>query len=295
MTEQTVRRKPTPDSARPSELLQGRPQIVRDRLRRGVGASSGCVQGACRLASRSVATLTHLDFVDALRRETGQLSMLLATADPAAPVGSCPGWAVRDLVEHLGGVHRWSTQIVRTGERTPFPDEPVAGDLGRWFDDGAETLARTLAETDATRACWTMAPPRQVAFWSRRQAHEAMIHRWDLASAVGAPIDLDPDLAIDGIDEAVTMFFPRQIALARQAPLTDAVAIVEVGSGRRWVLEGDGTTTDHDAADVGATVSGDATPLLLLLWQRLDLEDSAVEVDGDRGAAGRVLGARLTP
>jgi uncharacterized protein (TIGR03083 family) len=242
-----------------------------------------------------VATLTHADFVEALRLEAGQLSKLLSEADVTAPVRSCPGWAVRDLVEHLGGVHRWSAQIVRTGERSPFPDEPVAGDLGRWFDDGAETLARTLAETDPTRACWTMAPPRQVAFWSRRQAHEAMIHRWDLASAVGALADLDPDLAVDGIDEAVTMFFPRQIALARQAPLTDAVALVEVSSGRRWVLEGDGTTTDHDAADVDATVRGEAVALLLLLWQRLDLAEAAVDVDGDRSAAGRVLRARLTP
>jgi uncharacterized protein (TIGR03083 family) len=242
-----------------------------------------------------VATLTHLDFVDALRQQAGQMSTLLAAADLAAPVRSCPGWQVRDLVDHLGGVHRWTTEIVRTGERSRFPDPPVGDDLLRWFDDGAETLAHTLAAADPARPCWTMGPPNEVGFWSRRQAQEAMIHRWDLATAIGAPADLSPGLATDGIDEAVSVFFPRQIKLARQAPLTDAVAIVEVGSGRRWVLEGDGATTNHETADVDATVSGDAVHLLLLVWQRVTLADSTVRVDGDAGAARRVLGARLTP
>jgi uncharacterized protein (TIGR03083 family) len=242
-----------------------------------------------------VATLTHLGYVDALRQEVGQMSALLAAADLAAPVRSCPGWQVRDLVEHLGGVHRWATEIVRTGERTRFPDSPGADDILGWFDDGAENLAGTLAETDPTRACWTMAPPDEVAFWSRRQAQEAMIHRWDLATAIGQAADLNPVLAIDGIDEVVFMLFPRQIKLGREAALTAAVAIIETGSGRRWVLAGDGTASNHDATDVDATISGDVGELLLLLWQRLDLADSAADVDGDLGAARRVLGAQLTP
>lgn len=242
-----------------------------------------------------MATWTHLDFVDALRREAREVGALLAAADLTAPVGSCPGWQVRDLVEHLGGVHRWATEIVRTRERAHFPDAPIGDEIVRWFDEGAEALARTLAETDPSRACWTMALPQVVGFWSRRQAHEAMIHRWDLATSVGARADLSPALATDGIDEAIVMFFPRQIALAREAPLTNTVAIVETESGKRRVLEGDGATTNHATADVDATVTGDAVQLLLLLWQRVDLADSAVQVDGNVSAARRVLGARLTP
>ena len=122
-----------------------------------------------------------------------------------------------------------------------------------------------------------------------------MIHRWDLATAAGAPADLDQALAADGIDEAVRMLFPRQVRLARQPPLTDSVAVLDLGSGRRWVLEGDGTTTNHDRDDADATVSGDAVRLLLLLWQRLDLADGPVHVAGDASATRRVLGARLTP
>jgi uncharacterized protein (TIGR03083 family) len=236
-----------------------------------------------------------VDFVEALRGEAGQVSALLADADLAAPVASCPGWQVRDLVGHLGGVHRWVTEIARTGENGDLPQPPADDELRTWFADGAGALARTLAETDPARACWTLARPHDVGFWSRRQAHETMIHRWDLATAVGTRADLDPELATDGIDEVVGMFFPRQVRLARQPPLADKVALVDAGADRRWVLEGDGTTTNHDTADVAATVTGDAVQLLLLLWQRVDLAATAVQVDGDAGAARRVLGARLTP
>ena len=89
----------------------------------------------------------------------------------------------------------------------------------RGSTDGAEALVRELAAAEPSRTCWTLAPPGDIRFWSRRQAHETMIHRWDLATAIGARADLDPALAVDGIDEAVTMFFPRQIALSD--PATD--------------------------------------------------------------------------
>jgi uncharacterized protein (TIGR03083 family) len=242
-----------------------------------------------------VTTWTHLGFVDALRHEAGGIGDLLSFADPATPVGSCPGWQVRDLIEHLGGVHRWTTEIVRTGERVRFPDTAAGDDLAKWFTGGAEALTRTLTDADPARPCWTLASPEQVGFWSRRQAHEAVIHRWDLATAIGASAALDPALAVDGIDEAVFMFFPRQIELGRQAPLTDAIALLDSGSGRRWVLAGDGASTDQEATDVTATVSDGAAQLLLLLWQRVDLAETAAHVDGDRAAAQRVLSAQLTP
>ena len=247
------------------------------------------------LAWRAVETFTHDDFVAGLDRDVRRITGLLGPADLGTEVRSCPGWRVRDLIEHLGGVHRWTTEIVRTRERASFPEPAIDHNLGEWFAEGAQTLIRALTNTDPNLPCWTMAQPETVGFWSRRQAHEALIHRWDLATAVGAAADLDPQLAVDGIDEAVTMFFPRQIMLGRQEPLTHAVAIVDAGSGRRWVIAGDGRASDHDAAAVDATVSGDGVHLLLLLWQRVRLTDVAVQVDGDRVAAQRVFDARLTP
>ena len=39
-----------------------------------------------------------------------------------APVPTCPGWTVRDLVAHQGMVHRWAAALVR-GERDVVPDD----------------------------------------------------------------------------------------------------------------------------------------------------------------------------
>ena len=43
--------------------------------------------------------------------------------------------------------------------------------------------------------------PTPLGFWTRRQAHEALIHRVDVELAVGAPSAIEPRLAADGIDE----------------------------------------------------------------------------------------------
>ena len=47
-------------------------------------------------------------------RAEGEL--LAGTAERAgfdAPVPACPGWRVRDLLKHLGYVHRWAAGYVR--------------------------------------------------------------------------------------------------------------------------------------------------------------------------------------
>ncbi|MGQ0777330.1 MAG: maleylpyruvate isomerase N-terminal domain-containing protein [Pseudonocardiales bacterium] len=41
--------------------------------------------------------------------------------DLAAPIPSCPGWTLGDLVAHLGLVYRWVTRVVRE-ERCVPPD-----------------------------------------------------------------------------------------------------------------------------------------------------------------------------
>jgi len=76
---------------------------------------------------------------------------------------------------------------------------------------------------------------------------------------------------------------------ARRLPRTTVQAIAERAA------KGNGPTTSHDTADVAATVTGDAVRLMLLLWRRISLEDVDVQVDGDAGAARRVLGRPLSP
>src|SRR5260221_3971131 len=66
--------------------------------------------------------------MDALRSGGSRLSAAAAAAGPDAAVPSCPGWVVRDLVRHQGGIHRWAASIVgtpRTEEWRGHLDEVV--------------------------------------------------------------------------------------------------------------------------------------------------------------------------
>ncbi len=217
------------------------------------------------------------------------LVALAEDAELSAAVPTCPGWSVADLLGHLGGVHRWVLGILASRERAPFPDPPDDG-LVAWFQEGARLLVDGLAGEDPASVCWTFAPPHEVGWWTRRQLHEALVHRCDLEAARGLAHAVDPRTAADGVDEVVTMFWPRQVRLGRELALTDALELVDSGSAARWVLAGDGT---GGAPQPDATLSGDAGDLLLALWKRGGLD--RLELTGDVAAAQCVLSARLTP
>ena len=122
--------------------------------------------------------------------------------------------------------------------------------------------------------------------------HETTLHAWDAHSALGQELPLDRDLALDGVDEVVTMFVPRQVRLGRLVPpphvveLRAADAPSDIGPWR--LFDGDGSAPD-------AVVAAPAATLLLLLWRRVPVAADAVTVDGDGAAARQVLAAPLTP
>ena len=231
-----------------------------------------------------------------LEQAAADVVRLLARADLAAPVPSCPGWRVADLVVHLGRTHLWAEHAVRVGRPdAPEPSPPQDGRsaLSAWYAASAETLLATLRATDPDAECWTFGlHPRTARFWFRRQAHEAAMHRWDLGAAVGRDLGYPSSLAADGVDEVVGMFFPRQVRLRRAAPLSTSLAVRPDGAGR-LVLAGDGTAAHPGSA--AAEVSGPAEVLVLLLWGRLGLDDPRLHVTGDRAAAASVLAAGIVP
>ena len=108
------------------------------------------------------------------------------------------------------------------------------------------------------------------------------MHRWDLGTALGRDLGYPAALAADGVDEVVTMFFPRQVRLGRIPPLTRSLAVV-AATARRWTLHGDGTGEPTGPAD--AAVSGPADALVLLLWGRVGLDDPRLTVTGSAEAA----------
>jgi uncharacterized protein (TIGR03083 family) len=238
--------------------------------------------------------------------EEGERFGVLATelAAGLTPAGSglatrvpwVPAWSARDLVVHLGTVHRWATSIVTAGHADgPPPDpaeRPADGELLDWYAAGLATLVMTLRTTPPDAPAWHMSPaaPKVAAEWARRQAHELAVHRMDLEAAAGVPhAPVDPDLAEDGVDELLSVVVPRW---AQTEPLRSAEALVSVratDTGREWevrVARGAVTVAVERTGRAGAHLEGRATELLLRLWGR----PADVRVTGDPAAEALLRG-----
>jgi uncharacterized protein (TIGR03083 family) len=241
------------------------------------------------------------DYLPHLEQAADRFALLLAEGDLQAPVPPCPGWQLADLGAHLGRIHQWANHAVVEGnpDNVPTPTPADRDGLVEWYRQASGTLLTTLTNTDPAEPAWGFGPhPRTAAFWYRRQAHETAVHLWDAAASQGDSIPVDAELAADGVDEAVTFFFPRQVRLGRIPALTGSLALSTegIGAGRRWVLAGDGVgpASASDAVAL-ATVHGPAEALYLLIWRRIGLDDLRLTIEGDRDAAVGVLNAGVTP
>ena len=242
-----------------------------------------------------------------------EANSLAAAADEAgldAPVPTCPGWKVADLVLHVGEVHRWATAVVASratklgdvpgDSRGPLP-EPA--DTVAWFRDGAASLCQTLACADAAvdyAAFLTDPATPRLLFWARRQTMETGMHRVDAESALGRRTAFAPDVAIDGIDEFLTGFLPRSRTPLR-ASSPQSLQITPEYSDRRWTVaistelpvtvrsrvddtDNDAGTdnpgTDNPGGVVDCVVTGAASDIYLALWNRAPLD--TLRIDGER-------------
>ncbi len=142
--------------------------------------------------------------------QTGLLESRIKGADLTAPVLSCPGWNAGQLLRHLGGAQRWAEQVVRTRAAQPLQEEFLdlsqyvredPGVVGPWLDEGAVRLADALRDAGPEMPLWTPVPGGNSGFYARRFTHETANHRADATLALGAEYTLDPEVAVDGIDE----------------------------------------------------------------------------------------------
>lgn len=69
--------------------------------------------------------------VRSLRHEGEPLAATVAGADLDAAVPTCPQWVLRDLVRHVGMVHRWATVDVTQGRDTPLSGQEEREQLKR--------------------------------------------------------------------------------------------------------------------------------------------------------------------
>lgn len=243
--------------------------------------------------------LTHEAYLAAFTADAGRLSQLARRGDPDAVVPTCPGWTLLDLVRHVGDVYAHKAALLRLGRRPeqgewPLGDDlPLAEALDR-HDAVQRELAQQLADAGPDTTCWTWmegAGEGTSAAWARRMAHEALVHRVDAESAVGAPLHpAAPGLAADGVDEVLTWMAgdPEVVAEPQSASGAAGAVLLDWGSGGRLVVLPDGghdvravSAAEAATAAADATLRGDALSLDLYLWGRLEALPSVMRGDLD--------------
>jgi uncharacterized protein (TIGR03083 family) len=236
------------------------------------------------------------DFVllDALRAAAEDLG----DVDPDlldTPVETCPGWSVGELVGHLGEVHRWATALVADPHATIRRRDVVAprgAEVVPWYAEGVAALLATFSgfegpDLDVMVRTWAGERPRR--WWLRRLTHETMVHRWDAQHALGRTGHVDPQLAVDAIDEIFEIFVPARFALARFEPRDETWHLHATDASGEWQVRftDAGVEVHREHAKGDCATRGPAEALALLLWGRLAATDGAVEVFGDLSIVAR--------
>jgi uncharacterized protein (TIGR03083 family) len=232
------------------------------------------------------------EYVTVLERDGHLLLSAAQTAGLDAPVPSCPGWLVRDLLAHIGFVHRWATGYVQQGftEMVPEPDEPGVlvtappdHELLPWVAEGHASLVSALLSAPAGLQCWAFlaGAPSPLTFWARRQAHETAIHRVDTELAAGTgPSRLEAAFSADGVDEMLLGFLARPGSKRYTRVSPGAVSLEATDAGATWSINVSGTGIDTKRGQ-GASdlyVRGPAEDLYLLVWNRRT--PAGLELDG---------------
>jgi uncharacterized protein (TIGR03083 family) len=259
--------------------------------------------------------LATTEYLRQLRDEGGRLAASAALLDLDTAVPACPRWTIRQLLRHLGYVHRWAARYVaeRHTQELPRLDEAVIvrqdipdDGLLDWFRAGHAALVQALDAAAPGLDCWTFLPgaAAPLTFWARRQAHETTVHRVDVQLA-GPAGHLDPipaEVAADGVDELLMGFAQRN---AKRGPLSDPPRglFVQLTDGYQWAGRMGPERAEiargwpgPAAGPADCVVTGPAADLYLLLWNRRDPGDlPAVELTGDPAVLQRWRhGVRVT-
>jgi uncharacterized protein (TIGR03083 family) len=241
------------------------------------------------------ATVTDVQYADALIEQNRLLGELMATADPAHAVPTCPGWDLQKLLTHVGRGDRWSAVIVREQadarvDMRAVPDgKPPAepSDALAWLTESARLLTDAVAGTGADVPVWTFIGPKPAAWWIRRRLHESVVHRADVALALGVPYVVEPEMAADALSEWLDLLVARQAA---NGPALPAGATLHLhatddglGAAGEWMVRGgeSGITWEHGHGKGDAAVRGSAADLLLAMMRRIEADGPGLQVIGD--------------
>lgn len=201
-----------------------------------------------------------------------------------APVPPCPGWTVRDAVEHTAMVYAHKSRILEEGliDEGDWPPPGLTYDnVVEFYDEQLHRVVQNLQTRDpAAHAFSWYVPDQTVGFWIRRMMQETVIHRADVESAFGPPTAIADVVALDGIDELIECFlsfdtwhYPKDLGTGQR------IAINTGGAEWTVTLTPESAMFARSTDDADASISGAPSDVLLALWNRLPYD--AVRTDGD--------------
>jgi uncharacterized protein (TIGR03083 family) len=234
--------------------------------------------------------LTPQRYCQALVDQTAQLAETAGGAAVDAPVPTCPGWTLSELVEHVGQTQHWVASIVedRVSDPSQLPASiaTLPADRDAWearLTEGASRLAAACADAGTDAPVWNPAGDSRsgTQFWLRRIFAETIIHRADAAATADVAYELDAELAADVITDHLAMMtspaWAAQVPESAEALRGNGQTLhlhasdePSLGDAGEWLIERgpDGATWQHGHGDADVTVSGPATSLLLVLTRR---------------------------
>ncbi|WP_433873626.1 maleylpyruvate isomerase N-terminal domain-containing protein [Saccharopolyspora sp. CA-218241] len=235
-----------------------------------------------------------------LLADEGQL-LVAATHDAHAdlPVAGASGRTVGQTVRHLGDLAEdalsWLGASAESALRWELPADPGLRELADRLVLRLADLLAELVSRPPHDPCPTWWPEdHSVRFWARRLLHAVVVQRVDLQIAAGIELTpIDPDIAVDGIDEVLRVWFDYRLH-ALGVTATRACSVGVHAADRNWLVTADpaGTavvsTPDVALTTPEAVVGGDPAAVYLWLWGRLP--DRAVETSGDPDAIAQLWG-----
>ncbi|MFN2613745.1 MAG: maleylpyruvate isomerase N-terminal domain-containing protein, partial [Actinomycetota bacterium] len=118
-------------------------------------------------------TRTQSEYCDILEDEIASLVSTVESVDTTTAITTCPGWTLKDLLEHVGGVHRWAANQVRVLTPTRIPSSTI--DLGTPSDPtklaawlGSSDVSEVLRAADGDAPMWAWGDDKHARFWPRR-------------------------------------------------------------------------------------------------------------------------------
>ena len=218
--------------------------------------------------------------VPIIEREAARIVEIATDPDVGrtADVPTCPGWALDDLLNHLGRVYAMVVTAIADSagnapDRELIPRRPEGQDPLDWMRERLDLLLPLLSEIPEDAARWNFVSGARspVGFWWRRQLHETLVHRVDAELAGRAPVgEAAAEVAADGIAECLLLTGFREVpaeelqrgkSMTVHLHATDAPEI-------EWTIDtaGDSYASAHVKADVA--IRGPAWSLNRWVWRR---------------------------